>query len=387
MERIRVLIVDDSAIIRRLLTDALSADPAIEVVGIAANGKIALAKIPMLKPDLVTLDMEMPEMDGLETLTEIRKSHAKLPVIMFSTLTDRGATATLDALARGANDYVTKPSNTGSIELSIKKVQEDLIPKIKAFCIRSTGEPLASLGPTTGCRPGHPLVAAPRPLVAAPAQPAIKDKALGSDHRVDAVVIGTSTGGPNALSKVIAQLPADLPVPVLIVQHMPPIFTTRLAERLDQLSAIAVREAADGMRVQAGTVYVAPGDFHMKVQRKGTETAIQLTQEAPECSCRPAVDVLFRSASQLYGPNLLATVLTGMGQDGMIGCELIRAQGGYVLAQDEASSVVWGMPGAVTRAGLAHEILPLDAIARAIEFQVRRGRRSSITRLSGAISS
>lgn len=387
MERIRVLIVDDSAIIRRLLTDALSADPAIEVVGIAANGKIALAKIPMLKPDLVTLDMEMPEMDGLETLTEIRKSHAKLPVIMFSTLTDRGATATLDALARGANDYVTKPSNTGSIELSIKKVQEDLIPKIKAFCIRSAGEPLASLGPTTDCRPGHPLVAAPRPLVAAPAQPAIKDKALGSDHRVDAVVIGTSTGGPNALSKVIAQLPADLPVPVLIVQHMPPIFTTRLAERLDQLSAIAVREAADGMRLQAGTVYVAPGDFHMKVQRKGTETAIQLTQEAPECSCRPAVDVLFRSASQLYGPNLLATVLTGMGQDGMIGCELIRAQGGYVLAQDEASSVVWGMPGAVTRAGLAHEILPLDAIARAIEFQVRRGRRSSITRLSGAISS
>lgn len=382
MEKIRVLIVDDSAIIRRLLSEALSADPSIEVVGIAANGKIALSKIPQLKPDLITLDIEMPEMDGLETLVEIRKIYPKLPVIMFSTLTERGAVATLDALARGANDYVAKPSNTGSVELSIKRVQEDLIPKIRVFCNRTS--PCLSMrqDATIASKAGE------FSSESKPATKALSSHRIASStpNRIDAIVIGTSTGGPNALTKVIADLPADVQVPIFIVQHMPPIFTTRLAERLDQLSSLSAVEAANGMKVEPGRVYLAPGDFHMALARRGTDVHIALNQEAPECSCRPAVDVLFRSAATFYGQHLLAVVLTGMGQDGLIGSELIRNQGGLVLAQDEASSVVWGMPGAVTKAGLANEVIPLDAMAKAIEWQLRRGRRSFKTQLTGAAS-
>jgi two-component system chemotaxis response regulator CheB len=204
---------------------------------------------------------------------------------------------------------------------------------------------------------------------------------------VEALVIGTSTGGPNALTQVIPLLPADLAIPVFIVQHMPPVFTARLAERLDQQSAIRVVEAVDGMRVEPGTAYLAPGDFHMKVHRRGTEVLVQLTQEAPECSCRPAVDVLFRSAADLYGGNLLALVLTGMGQDGMRGCELVRARDGHIIVQDEATSVVWGMPGAVSRAGLANEILPLEAIVGSIEQRLRRERRATVPRMAKALDS
>lgn len=380
MDRIRVLIVDDSAIIRRILTDALSADPMIEVVGTAANGKIALAKIAQLRPDLVTLDIEMPEMDGLETLTQIRKVNAELPVIMFSTLTERGATATIDALTRGANDYVAKPSNTGSTGASIKKVQDELIPKIKVFCRRTCPQTLAAITPTLASARSTLTKA-----VAAPDlnKPAARPGIATQPARIDAVVIGTSTGGPNALSKVLTDLPADLPVPVLIVQHMPPVFTTRLAERLNQLSPLTVFEAVDGMKVEAGKAYLAPGDFHLTVARSGTEVMVKLNQQEPECSCRPAVDVLFRSAANLYGSGLVAAVLTGMGQDGQRGSELIRQAGGWVIAQDEASSVVWGMPGAVSRAGLANEILPLEAIARNLELHVRRGRRNSKLQLAG----
>jgi two-component system chemotaxis response regulator CheB len=194
---------------------------------------------------------------------------------------------------------------------------------------------------------------------------------------VDAIVIGTSTGGPNALTQILPKLPADLPVPVLVVQHMPPVFTARLAERLDQLAALQVVEASDGQAVSPGRIYLAPGDYHMMVQRHGTTVKIRLNQEAPECSCRPAVDVLFRSAVGLWGANVLSIILTGMGQDGMKGCQQIRAAGGIVLAQDEATSVVWGMPGAVSRAGLAHDVLPLAELPAAIDRHVRRGRPAS----------
>lgn len=385
MQKIRVLIVDDSAVVRRLLTNALSVDSDIEVVGVAANGKIALSKIPQLQPDLITLDIEMPEMDGLETLVAIRKIHPKLPVIMFSTLTERGAVATLDALARGASDYVAKPSNTGSIELSIKKVQEELIPKIRVFCHRAENCLIAkpTLAAASSRQPGGLL------NTMTPNKPAgqLNPQRTAPTQRIDAVVIGTSTGGPNALTRVLPNLSADLQVPIFIVQHMPPIFTARLAERLDQLSAISVVEAADNMKVEPGRAYLAPGDFHLKLTRRGSDVQTILSQEAPECSCRPAVDVLFRSAASLYGANILAVILTGMGQDGLVGCQLIRNQGGQVIAQDEASSVVWGMPGAITKAGLAHEVLPLDAVARAIQLQVCRGRNSNSTRLAGAAPS
>ncbi len=332
MAPIRILVVDDSAVIRRLLVDTLSGDPALEVVATAGDGRIALAKIPMCNPDVVTLDVEMPVMGGLETLVKIRKLYPKLPVIMFSTLTERGATATLDALARGASDYVTKPCQDGRSELA--RARDELTRKIKSLCEVRAPQP----------RPGPTLVSA-RPQA-----------------RIDVVAIGTSTGGPNALTALIPQLPADFPVPIVIVQHMPPLFTQLFAERLHKLGRLPVREGKEGERLERSQVWIAPGDHHMTVVGKGTEFALGINQEPPENSCRPAVDVLFRSVAQSYGANVLAVVLTGMGADGTRGSAVIREAGGEVMVQDEASSVVWGMPGSVVAAGLAHRIYPLAEI-------------------------
>jgi len=354
MRKIRVLVVDDSTVIRRLLSDALATDPQIDVCGTAANGKIALAKIPQLNPDIITLDMEMPEMDGITTLVELRKLYPKLPIIMFSTLTQRGAEATMDALSKGANDYVTKPANVGSVNAAMQAVRDELVPRIKAFCPWSQPTPVYSA-------PLKPRTLSPTKTATAP-------------KRVDAVVIGSSTGGPNALQTVITQLPANLPVPVLIVQHMPPIFTKHLAERLNQLSSLTVVEASHGDSLHAGGVWLAPGDFHMQLGRVGTDIRIRLDQGTPENSCRPAVDVLFRSAAALFGANTLSVVLTGMGQDGARGCEAIHDAGGHTIIQDQATSVVWGMPGAVARAGLADTTLPLARIAEEISQRVAHGR-------------
>lgn len=354
MKKIRVLIVDDSTVIRRLLSDSLAADPAIEVAGTAANGKIALAKMPQVNPDIITLDMEMPEMDGLTTLVELRKLYPKLPIIMFSTLTQRGAEATLDALARGANDYVTKPANVGSVTAAIQNVQNELLPKIKMFC---------------GMRPSFVAPSRPVTPVNRIAQAVASPAARSKSHPAEVVVIGTSTGGPNALASVIPKIPADFPLPILIVQHMPPIFTTHLAARLNQLSPLKVAEAAEGDVLEPGTIWIAPGNYHMALRRSGTQVRISLNQNPPENSCRPAVDVLFRSAAQVYGPSVLSVVMTGMGQDGQRGCEVIRDAGGRVIAQDEATSVVWGMPGSVVNAGLSDQILPLNRIADEIVQQ------------------
>jgi two-component system, chemotaxis family, protein-glutamate methylesterase/glutaminase len=337
MRPVRILIVDDSAVIRKVLSSMLASDPEIVVAGTAGNGTQALARIPDAKPDLVTLDIEMPGMDGLETLVEIRKLYPKLPVIMFSTLTERGATATLDALARGASDYVTKPSHTGGSDTSRERVQEELIRKIKSLCAVRSPQP--------------------RP---APAAPRVSGRAQA---RIDIVAIGSSTGGPNALTALIPQLPADFPVPIVIVQHMPPLFTRLLAERLNALGHLQVREGKEGEQLQRGQVWIAPGDQHMTVMRKGMEFVLGINHDAQENSCRPAVDVLFRSVAHVYGVNVLAVVLTGMGADGTRGSAVIREAGGEVVVQDEATSVVWGMPGSIVAASLADGIFPLGSIA------------------------
>jgi two-component system chemotaxis response regulator CheB len=365
MRKIRVLIVDDAVVVRKMVGDVLASDPALDVVGTAANGRIGLAKIPQVNPDLVTLDVEMPEMDGLQTLTALRKVYPRLPVIMFSTLTARGASATLDALSLGANDYVTKPANVGSVAVGMQRIREDLIPKIKALCpgIFEVEKP-----PPPPLRPSLGGGLSLRPTAAA-GSPAVAAKS-----RIDIVAIGVSTGGPNALSVVLPQLPGDLPVPIVIVQHMPPLFTKLLAERLASKSAIQIHEGAAGMLVQPGHAWIAPGDFHMVVARDAASVRLQLHQGPPENSCRPAVDVLFRSVAKLYGSSVLSVVLTGMGQDGLRGCEDIREVGGQVLVQDEATSVVWGMPGFVARAGLADKILPLEQIGGEITRRVRESR-------------
>ena len=370
MSRIRVLIVDDAVVIRKILIDELASDPAIEVVGTAANGKIALEKILQLNPDIVTLDVEMPEMDGLETLLHLRKSHPKLPVIMFSTLTERGATATLEALSRGASDYVTKPANVGQVTNAKEAVRDDLIQKIKAL-VPDKG--ISSKAGTTAV----PKLYIPKVSPVGAGAPLIRPTAFAP---ISMVAIAVSTGGPNALAKVIPLLPADLEVPVVMVQHMPPMFTKLLAERLDGQSKVRVFEGAEGMPVKKGEVYIAPGNYHMVINGDASRPVIGLNQAEPENSCRPAADVLFRSIVQNIKGNILAVVLTGMGQDGLLGCRMIKEHGGTIIAQDKESSVVWGMPGAVTEDGIANKVLPLESIAGEIIRIVRNSNSSASLR-------
>ena len=370
--RIRVLVVDDAVVMRRVISEALAQDASIEVVGTAANGKIALSKLDQSVPDIVTLDVEMPEMDGVQTVREIRRRFPRLPVIMFSTLTQRGAVTTLEALSAGATDYVTKPANVGSVTEGMNRLRSELIPKIKALCRRTPPPALPAFRPATPAVPGvtqvlHPTprptsvpgippaspsgVAAPRPF-----------QAVGPQVAPDALCIGSSTGGPNALVDVFAQFPAALPVPVLVVQHMPPLFTQMLAERLNRLGNLRFVEGAQDMPVESGSVYIAPGGHHMEVLRVAGSLRLRIHDGPSENSCRPAVDVLLRSAVEAFGNRLLVSILTGMGYDGLRGCEAVRRRGGHVVVQDEATSVVWGMPGAVAQAGLADRILPLQQI-------------------------
>lgn len=364
MRNIRVLVVDDSVVVRKIVTDSISVDPEIDVVGVAANGKIALAKIPQLNPDILTLDIEMPEMDGLETLVEVRKIYPSLPIIMFSTLTERGGAKTLEALSLGATDYVTKPANVGSVSIAMQRVRDELVPKIKIFCSAKVGQ---KLSPRTKSEPASKAKETVKKIFT----PKV---AASTTTRIDIVAIGVSTGGPNALADLFPVFPENFPVPIVLVQHMPPFFTKLLAERLSSKSNLVVEEGTPGHELKPGKAWIAPGDFHMVLERNGTSIKTQNNQGTPENSCRPAVDVLFRSVADLFGPRALSVILTGMGQDGLIGCEHIKDAGGRVIVQDEDSSVVWGMPGFVAKAGLAEKILPLDQIGQEIINIVKIGR-------------
>jgi len=352
MARLRVLIVDDSAVIRRLVSEALNADLALDVIATAPNGKIALDKIEQLHPDAVTLDVEMPVMDGLQTLAEIRKRWPRLPVIMFSTLTERGAKTTIDALSLGASDYVTKPSNSGKLEEGIAAIRSSLIPKIRALCKSPETDSLAAAPSVARSRLSRTRAPAPVKILA----------------------IGVSTGGPQALDQIVPRLPANFPVPVVIVQHMPKIFTRLLADRLSSHSAIRVRECVPGSTLASGEAWIAPGDFHMTLTRTHGPIQLETNQGPAENSCRPAVDVLFRSVAQIYGNSTLAVILTGMGSDGLRGCEAVHEAGGRIFIQDEPSSVVWGMPGAVAHAGLADKVIPLEEISREVSRCVEMSR-------------
>ena len=362
---VRVLVVDDAVVFRKGISDALSGDPEIQVIGTASNGKLALQKMALSLPDLVVLDVEMPELDGLATVTEIRKLWPRLPVIMCSAHTTDGARVTIQALERGANDFVTKPISS-SVAESLAHFRHELIPRIKGNCRHLLGHT------DSGERPGVVVSAAVIPPLQQPLKPAIAR--LVSDHRIDLIVMAVSTGGPNALAELIPALPGDLPVPVLIVQHMPAMFTKMLAERLSNSSAVKVEEAAAGTICKPGQVWIAPGGFHMTVAKVGTDYHLELNQNPPENSCRPAADVLFRSAATVNGASTLAVVLTGMGEDGLIGCRFIHQAGGQVIVQDKATSVVWGMPGAVAKANIADRQIPLKEIAGAIVNRLKIGR-------------
>lgn len=353
MEKIRVLVVDDSIVVRRVVTEELEAQADIEVAGSASTGRIALERMTQLNPDLVILDIEMPDMDGLTALTHLRNTHPKTPVIMFSSLTALGAAATLEALSRGASDFFAKPGGAGGLEASRLVIRAELIPAIRALCAR---------------KPAAPAV---RARTSAPTTP---PRPLGTTPRIDVLAIGASTGGPNALAEIFMLLPPELPVPIVVVQHMPPMFTQMLAERLTKNSQVPTVEAKSGNELEPGKAWVAPGDHHLVLIRKGSKVCTLVNQDPQENACRPAVDPLFRSIAGIYGPHSLAVVLTGMGQDGLRGCEAIRAAGGQILVQDEATSIVWGMPGIVARAGLAERVLPLPMLAGEIVRRIRGNR-------------
>lgn len=371
MPAIRVLVCDDSVVIRRLVSDILASDPEIEVVGTAVNGKNALDKIGQLRPDVLTLDVEMPVMDGLQTLIEIRKIDKKLPILMFSTLTERGAGATLDALERGASDYVTKPANVGSVSESMEAVRSQLIPKIKSLTHRAA-TPARTARPAFGAPPGAPgrppMAGARSPIVVTPAKPATPSS------RVDIVAIGISTGGPDALSQVVPRLPADFPVPIVVTQHMPPVFTQLFAQRLNGKSKIEVAEATDGESLRPGRLLIAPGDYHMRVVNRANGAAVKLDQGPQENYCRPAADPMFRSVPEVFAGRALAVLMTGMGSDGAKGAEHIIRAGGSLIVQDEETSVVWGMPGAAVAAGLPCVVTPLGQLADSIIARVQTGR-------------
>ena len=353
----RVMVVDDSCMYQRLLTDIINAHPGMQVVGVATNGKDAMDQIDALKPDVITLDILMPQMDGIQTLMEIRRRRPEIRTIMVSSLTSEGSDAALDALTLGAHEYAAKPASIGGVGNIRSILSNDLIPKIEALCGIDSSKP-------------DPIVASPR-LSATVNRVARPVASMNKSDRPDLVVIGVSTGGPDALTKLLLQLPGDFELPICIVQHMPAEFTGKLAARLDAASELTVREAQAGDRLEAGTVYIAPGDFHMVLERVDGHDFISLNQNPLENSCRPSADPLFRSAAAIHGSRCLGVVMTGMGQDGLKGSEVLFAAGATILVQDEASSVVWGMPKLVAQAGLAEEQVPLERMAKAVLERVR----------------
>lgn len=349
MPRPRLLVVDDSVVVRKFVSDLLAAEPTFEVVGTAANGKIALAKVEQLRPDLLVLDVEMPVMDGLETLRALKRLTPAPRVVMFSSHTQSQARTTIEALMLGAEACVAKPSGLLASQDAREAVGRELVEKIQALT-------------------------AARALPSSPETPSAPAATRLPPPRIDLLAIGASTGGPNALALLFSRFPATLPVPVVVVQHMPAAFTGAFAERLARESNLAVQEAAEGDVLEPGQAWVAPGGVHLVLEPANGALRLHLSDAPPVHSCRPAVDVFFQSAEPLLGNRVLAVVLTGMGEDGLDGARAIHQAGGRVLVQDEASSVVWGMAGAVARAGLADAALPVDELGDEIVRRVRTGR-------------
>ncbi len=345
MDKLRVLVVDDTSLYRMIVTHALQEIEDVEFVGSAPNGKIALDKVAQLKPDLVTLDVEMPEMDGIETLARLKETVPDVGVVMVSSLTQQGAETTMKALELGAFDFLGKPVGATASE-NKDRLGSDLKQIINAYI---TQRYLSSL------RSKHPAPKTPPQKQAAP--PVIATTPL------QAVVVGISTGGPNALTEMIPQLPGDLRVPVLLVQHMPETFTAALARSLDNKSAIRVVEGQHAQRVEPATVYIAPGGKQMKAVSMGNTVQLMLTDDPPENYCRPAVDYMMRSVADIYGAAALGVIMTGMGADGKLGVQQMKIKGSKILAQDEETSVVFGMPMEAIKTGVVDLVLPLGSIA------------------------
>ena len=348
----RILVVDDAVVIRMRLRSLLGADAELEVIGTAKNGRVALECMEEDEPDVVLLDLEMPVMDGLETLEHIKRRFPDVSVILFSSPSARGASATIEALALGAVDFVAKPTSLDGREGD--EFRDQLVGAIKLIHRRASP-------PSAAVERAPSLIRQPKAV--APITP------------IEIVAIGASTGGPNALAELVPHFGADFPVPIVIVQHMPPVFTGHLARRLSDLSGVTFAEGEDDIVLEPGTGWVAPGGMHMVLQDGVALPRLITNTDEKENSCRPAVDPMMRSVAREFGDRCLAVILTGMGSDGMLGCREVKSAGGRIIAQDEESSVVWGMPGFVVRDGLADTVLPLCDIGPTITRWVESSRR------------
>lgn len=352
MSRLKALVVDDEVVYRAMLATALKEDPVFAPARMASEGAMALASIEAEMPDVVTLDLDMPVMNGLQTLVEIRRRHPNLAVVVLSAFARPGMQE-LDVLAMGADDCVTKIPARGAMMSSLAWMRDHILPRLKrAVELR---------------RPQRP---APGPA----SPPPLRGRRGAGDVAV--VAIAASAGGPDAVDRVLAALPADLPVPIVVVQHMPPDFTRLFAERLDRNTPLRVHEGAAGVELVPGGVWIAPGGYHMVVSRDRQRVVLAINEEPREHGCRPAADPLFRSVADVYGARALAVVISGMGVDGLLGSRRLYEAGAQIVVQDEATSVVWGMPGAVARAGLADVIAPLPRIAAEIVARTMTARRA-----------
>lgn len=355
---LRVLVVDDTVVYRKIVSDVLAELPNVEVVGTAHNGKAALLKVKTLKPDLLTLDIEMPEVNGLEVLAQLQKTAPQVGAVMLSTLTSEGGIMTMKALELGAFDFIPKPQS-GTMAANRQAVQKALEPILAAFSrsrLRFGRRPQSRPAART-VRPNKPARSTwPVPTFAARTRPS------------SIIGIGVSTGGPNALAQLLPQLPADINVPIVIVQHMPPMFTQSLAKSLDQKCALDVHEAVNGEPLKPNAVYIAPGGKQMKIVAgaDGKQRVIKITNDPPENSCKPSVDYLFRSIAEMYVGRATGVIMTGMGSDGSHGLHQMKRNGAFVIAQNEASCVVFGMPKEPIEAGIVDVVAPLNGIASAL---------------------
>ncbi|KXF81320.1 protein-glutamate methylesterase/protein-glutamine glutaminase [Enterovibrio coralii] len=374
---VKVLVVDDSSFFRRRVSEIINGDPRLQVIDCAVNGKEAVEKAAQLKPDVITMDIEMPVMDGITAVREIMQSNPT-PILMFSSLTHDGAKATLDALDAGALDFLPKKfediarNRDEAVTLLQQRVSE--IARKRAFMRRPAIAPVKTAAATTAAAPSSSQRAPVRAMASgaatatapAPRAPSAPSRFKASGKRYQLVAIGTSTGGPVALQKVLSALPANFPLPILLIQHMPSTFTAAFAQRLNGLCKISVKEAQDGEPLKAGTAYLAPGGMQMMIDGRAGATRVKIIDGGDRMNYKPCVDVTFGSAANIYGDKVLSMVLTGMGADGRDGARLLKQHGSTVWAQDEESCVVYGMPQAVAKAGISTEDLPLDRISERI---------------------
>ncbi|WP_425405754.1 protein-glutamate methylesterase/protein-glutamine glutaminase [Hwanghaeella sp.] len=360
-DAIRVMVVDDALVIRGMLSRMIEEEAGLSVIASVGDGERALKSLERHDVDVVVLDIEMPRMDGLTALPKIIEKSPGVQVLMASTLTLRNAKVSMQAMELGAADYIAKPSSSGELR-SADDFRREFIEKVKTLGRTARRRRRLSGNASTRGATGTATVSKPTTR-----QPANFTTRPLQNNKPDVIAIGSSTGGPQALFKVLSGLGPEVRQPILITQHMPPTFTTILAEHIQKASGRPCKEGTDGEAIASGTIYVAPGDYHMLVETKGVSKTLKLTQDPPENFCRPAADPMLRSISKAYGARVLVVILTGMGSDGKKGAEVVVEGGGQVVGQDEASSVVWGMPGAVANAGLCSAVLPIDEIGGLIK--------------------